>query len=142
MRILAVDPGEKKHGLAISDPGQNLARPLDVIPAGSRDEDAMLILQIAEKEEAVKIIIGQALLEDGRPNYSGRKAARLAGALRSRTEVPVELWDETGSTQKANQIRREMGVGQRTRKTPDDALAAAVILQDYLDHRSIDGVKP
>jgi putative Holliday junction resolvase len=133
MRILAVDPGEKRLGIALSDPSGSLARPLMVIPHVSRAEDARRIVQLAEAHQAGKIIIGQALDVEGNPTYSGRKAARLAAAVRSQTNLPVKLWDESESTQSARASLLTMGAPQRKRRGHLDALAAAVILQSYLD---------
>jgi putative Holliday junction resolvase len=135
MRILAVDPGEKNIGLAISDPTGTIANPLEVIHHKSRQADAATIVQIAQEQQAGEIVVGQNLDEDGQPSYEGRRAARLASAIRSQTELPVKLWDESFSTQSALQSRREMNLPRRKRRGHQDAIAAAVILQSYLDER-------
>ncbi len=133
-RILAVDPGEKRIGLALSDPTATISNPLQVIAHVSRAVDAALIVQIAAEREAVLILVGQPLDEEGLPNTpEARHAARLADAIREQTSIPVQLWDESGSTQAAQSIRRSMGVSRRKRAGHLDDLAAAVILQSYLD---------
>ena len=132
-RILAVDPGEKRIGLAISDPTATLARPLAVIRHVSRPEDAAKIVQAAREQGAVKIIIGAALDSEGLPSPQSRHAGRLAEEIRSQAEFPVELWDESGSTQEARAARIAMGVSRSKRKGHLDEVAAAVILQSYLD---------
>lgn len=134
MRILAVDPGEKRIGLAISDPTGTIASPLTVLQHISRDENANTIVQIANERGAEKIIIGQALGSDGESTLSSRQARRLAGALREKTSLPVELWDETGSTQTARTSRLAMGVSRKNRGGHLDEIAATVILQSYLEH--------
>jgi putative Holliday junction resolvase len=135
-RILAVDPGEKRIGLAISDPTGTLARPLKVIMHTNREADAADIASIAASEQVGLIIVGQATDIDGKPNFSGRKARRLAGAIRSQTEIPVELWDESHSTKAARQYRADLGVGFKRRRDHMDDRAAAVILQSYLDTKA------
>lgn len=135
-RILAVDPGDKRLGIAISDPTATLARPLLVIKHVSRQIDAAQIARLAEENEAVRIIVGWALDLDGNPTPQARSAARLAEALRLQSSLPVEMWDESGSTQAARAARISMGVSRRKRGGHLDEVAAAMILQSYLDeHR-------
>lgn len=131
MRVLAVDPGDKRIGIALSDAIGTIASPLQVLAHESRAADAAHIAALAAEHAAERIIVGQAFGEDGQPNYSGRKAARLAGALRAATGIPVQLWEESYSTQEALAAQRAMGV----RTEHIDAHAAAVILQDYLDNQ-------
>jgi putative Holliday junction resolvase len=136
MRIIAVDPGEKKIGLAISDPTGTIANPLQVLSHVSRAIDAALIAQIAAECNAQKIIVGQALGIDNQPTHQSRRSARLAAAIRAQTSLPVELWDETGSTQAAYQARYAIGARQSKRVGHLDDLAATYILQTYLDTMS------
>lgn len=133
MRILAVDHGEKRIGLALSDPTATLASPLKVIGHVSRLADAAQVAALAVEYEAGLIIIGQSFDEDGRPNAAGRRAARFAEVLRAQTSIPVELWDESLSTQDAREIRLRSGAPRKQRGGHLDDLAAAVILQSYLD---------
>jgi putative holliday junction resolvase len=133
MRILAVDPGEKNIGIAISDPSGTIATPLTTIRHVSRPVDAAMIAQLAAEHQAVKIIIGQALDSDNNPTFQGRKAARLASATRTQTDISVELWDESGSTLAARQAMITMNAPRTRRKGHHDALAATYILQTYLD---------
>lgn len=136
-RVLAVDPGEKRIGIAISDLSGAIANPLTVIRHVSRQVDAMAIVQLAQEHEAVKIVIGQPLDADGLPGPQARRAARLAEAVSSITNLPVVLWDESGSTQEVRAARIAMGVSRRRRGGHLDELAATYILQTYLDaHRS------
>jgi putative Holliday junction resolvase len=136
MRILCVDPGDKRIGLAISDPTATLARPFKVIHHTNRRADAAEIAEIAAAEQVSLIVIGQATDLDGKPNISGRKARRLAGAVRAHTQIPVILWDESHSTQAARQSRADLGIGKGKRRDHMDDRAAAVILQSYLDARA------
>jgi len=132
-RILAVDPGEKRLGIAISDPTGTIASPLMVVKHVSRTIDAATIAALAAEQAAVRIIVGQALDDEGNPTAQARHAGRLAEAIREQTSLPVELWDESGSTQAARAARIAMGVSRRKRSGHLDEVAAAVILQSYLD---------
>lgn len=140
MRILAVDPGEKRLGIAISDPLGMIANPLTIIKHISRLIDAASIVTLAVEHEAGRIIIGLALDEENRPTPQSRRAERLAQAIRQQTSLPVELWDESGSTQAARAAHIAMGGSSRRRQkrghTHLDELAATYILQSYLDARA------
>ena len=125
-RILAVDPGDKRIGLALSDPSGTIARPLTVIEHVSRQTDAESILQHALAHDAEMILIGIALDASGQIGHQARKELRLVDALRMITEIKIETWDETDSTHTALQLS-----GKRDKMT--DARAAAVFLQEYLD---------
>ena len=132
-RILAVDPGEKRIGLALSDPTGVIASPLSVLQHISRKADAASIARLAEENGAVRIIVGEALDDEGQPTPQARHAVLLTEAIREQTSLPVELWDESGSTQAARASRIAMGVSRRKRSGHLDEIAAAVILQSYLD---------
>lgn len=136
MRILAIDPGDKNIGVAISDPSETIAGPLTVLKHVSRLIDAASIAELARQNNVGKIIVGQSFNVDGKPNFQGRKAARLAAVIRSQTSLPVELWDEAYSTQAARSARMVIGSPRSKRKGHLDELAATVILQSYLDRKS------
>ncbi len=133
MRILAVDPGEKRIGLALSDPTATLASPLQVLENVSRRTSAQAIAGLAGKHDCALIIVGQALNAEGGTTESSRRAEKLSSALRAKTAIPVILWDEGGSTQRAQAAYREMGVPQKKRRGHLDQIAATLILQSYLD---------
>ena len=139
MRILAIDPGEKNIGLAISDPTGTIANPLTVLKHVSRLQDASAIIQIAAQNEVDLIVVGQALDVEGLPTVQSRRASRLVGAIKSQTVIPVILWDESGSTQAARAARIAMRATRRKRGSHLDDLAATYTLQDYLDHRAEKG---
>lgn len=132
-RIMAVDPGEKRIGLAISDPTATIASPLKVFQHVSRTLDAASIALAAAEQGAVLIVVGQALDGEGRVGPAARRAERLAEAIREQTSIPVVLWDESGSTQAARQARIQMGVSRAKRSGHLDEIAATYILQSYLD---------
>lgn len=137
MRVLGVDPGEKRIGLAISDPGGMIANPLAVLNHVSRTIDAATIAQMAAEHEANLIVVGQDLDEENRPTPQGRRAARLAAAIREQTRIETILWDESGSTKAAREAHIALGGSRRDRRRRGhghlDDLAATYILQTYLD---------
>ena len=135
MRILAIDPGEKHLGVAISDPNGIIANPLTILKHISRVIDAAAIAQLANEHQAGLILVGQALDDEGQATPQSRRAVRLAEAIQLQTSLPVQLWDESGSTQAARQARLAMGVSRRLRRGHLDDLAATVILQSYLDDK-------
>ena len=136
MRILAVDHGEKRIGLAISDETGTIANPLKVIKHTRRVMDAAQVAEIARENRIGIIVIGQSFDEDGSPNLSGRRAARFAMELKHQTDIPIELWDESFSTQDARLSRVELGVSRKSRGGHQDALAATLILQSFLDSKN------
>lgn len=142
MRVLAVDPGEKRLGLALSDPGGMIANPLQVIEHISRPLDAAQIAQIALEQQAELIVVGQALDIEGQPTPASRRSARLATAIRVQTDIPVVLWDESHSTQAARQARRAVGARRSRRGGHLDELAATYILQTYLDWQAEQRLNP
>ena len=133
MRILAVDHGEKRIGLALSDPTGTIASPLQVIKHVSRLLDAAQVANLALEHTAGLIVIGQSFDEEGNPNLAGRRAAKFAEALKEQTQIPVVLWDESFSTQDARTSRIELGLSRKKRVGHHDALAAVMILQSYIE---------
>ena len=136
MRIIGIDPGEKNIGVAISDPTGTLARPLMILQHVSRQDDAHNLVRLAGEENAGKIVIGMATDLDGKPNLSGRKARRLAAEIRTKTTIPVELWDESFSTQIARKAKLQVGTRRKFRQGHLDDIAAVIILQSYLDYQN------
>ncbi len=124
-RVLAVDPGEVRIGLALSDPLGVVARPLQVLQHTSRAEDARAIARTAHENNAAKILVGVALDQEGEVGHQARRNLRLVEALQQATEIPIETWDETGTTLRALEIGGDDDLV--------DARAAAVMLQEYLD---------
>lgn len=133
MRILAVDHGEKRIGLALSDPTATIASPLRVIKHVSRLLDAAQVANLASENEVGLIVIGQSFDEEGNPNLAGRRSAKFAEALKEQTNLPVELFDESFSTQDARATRIEMGVSRKKRSGHMDELAAVMILRSYIE---------
>lgn len=130
-RIIAVDPGDRRIGLAVSDEAQILAKPLNIIPHQSRLIDAATIAAISRDHNAVLIVVGCPTDSEGNIGPAGRKSMRLVETIRSQTEIPVILWDESYSTVDSMELSR---TGRKSRKNVAvDDVAAAVILRSYLD---------
>ena len=135
MRVLALDVGDKRIGVAISDPSQVLARSLKVIQRGSRQEDFAAVARLVEEYEVEKVVVGYPWSLDGKAHAQAKKVERYATGLAESLTVPMLLWDERFSTVTAERLMREAGVRSKKRRERIDAVAAAVILQDYLDSR-------
>jgi putative Holliday junction resolvase len=132
-RILAVDPGEKRIGIALSDPTGTIANPFTVITHRARALDAAQVAQIARDEGAELIVVGCPYDSDGSVGPQARKSERMAAAIREQTELPVVLWDEAGSTQEARAARIALGARRAKRAGHLDELAATFILQSFLE---------
>jgi putative Holliday junction resolvase len=135
MRILAIDHGEKRIGVAVSDETATIASPVKVVEHISRAIDAAQVADIAAQNNVGLIVIGQSFDEEGRPNPAGRRAGRFADELKNQTDIPIEMWDESFSTQTARVARIELGVSRKKRAGHQDVFAAVVILQSYLESK-------
>lgn len=155
MIIVALDVGDRRIGVAISDPTGTLATPHSVIERRSKAEDFAALAQLVSAAGARQVVVGLPLSLDGQMGPQARRVARYARALGAALDVPLELVDERYSTvtaaerlaesvpASAGMTPRDAGrrAGRRQRsprvpggRTPIDAAAAAVILQEYLDH--------
>ncbi len=137
-RLLAVDWGTRRIGLALSDETQTLAQPLATLTrrAGKRFPMAQLLAQI-DRHQAVGIVVGLPLNEDGAEGDAAHAARHLADDIKRRVGPTREviLWDERMTTARVLAAVREMGGSTRGRKADLDAMAAALLLQHYLDTR-------
>lgn len=134
-RILAVDWGERRIGLALSDESQILAQPLTTLTrrAGKRFPMAQL-LELVKKHNVVGIIVGLPLDQDGAEGDAAHAARALADDIKGRVgTLEVTMWDERMTTARVLAAIREMGGKRRDRKEDIDAMAAALLLQHYLD---------
>jgi len=132
-RLMAIDPGAKRIGIAISDVSGTIARPLSVIKQHSRKLNAEKIAKIAQQYGIKKIIVGQSLDENGNPTSSGKSAEYLAQELKSICRCKILLIDEEGTTKLAQQTYFELGSSRKKRKGHHDDLAASILLQSYID---------
>lgn len=138
MRILGIDHGEARIGLAISDETGTVARPLQIVEHTARDTDAETIARLAADHKVKLIVIGLPTDSEGELGPQARKVKRWTESLRQATSIAIEFWDESFSTQEAQASRPG-----RNRGAALDAHAAAVMLQNYLDsHRPASGNEP
>jgi putative Holliday junction resolvase len=135
-RILGVDWGAVRIGLALSDETQTLASPLETLSRRRGKRFPMpRLLALTADHAPVGAVVGLPLTLDGAEGASAAEARELAQTIARRTGLPVDLWDERMSTARALRAVREQEGSTRGRKQDVDALAAAVLLQHYLDAR-------
>ena len=128
-RILGIDLGERRIGIAISSPEGRLALPLRILDSRDGLADAQAIEQIARAEDVERLVLGHPLTMEGKIGPQARKVGEFAQTLRDVTGLPVDLRDERLSTAQARQSAKQTGGARK----PVDDVAAAVILQGYLD---------
>ena len=133
MRIMGIDPGERRTGIAISDPTKTIANPVIVYEQSSRKALAQKIIALVGEKEIDKIIIGQALDSDGNIGFQARRAIRLAEEINKYLDIPIVMWDESFTTQKAKHAQTLLKTKKKKKKMTLDAIAATLILQSYLD---------
>ena len=138
MRVMALDVGHRRIGVALSDPGQVLASSLQVIERKGQRRDLATVVQLVRQHEVGRIVVGYPRSLNGTVGQQARVVERYVAVLEkkladSSLDVPVILWDERLSTVVADRLMAEAGRKGRERRERIDAVAAAVILQDYLD---------
>ena len=133
MRTLGLDVGEKRIGVALSDSEEILATALTVIERKSDDAALKSILALAAEHEVERIVVGLPISLDGRLGPQARRVQSFADALNERTVLPVVTWDERFSTSDAERVLMEAGLKRDKRKKRLDSVAAAFILQGYID---------
>jgi len=136
MRAVGIDLGEKRIGVAISDSGGSLATPYEVVTrTGSRDEDHRRIKAIVEEVEAEILVVGLPLSLDGTEGKAAQGARQEAEAIGQTISVPIELHDERLTTVEAERILKEQGLGAAERRNVVDKVAAAILLQAWMEGR-------
>lgn len=134
MRVLGLDLGDKRIGVALSDPMGWTAQGLDVITGGGGTKnDVRRIKEIAEKHEVEKVVVGLPLNMDGSAGPRAEKARDFAERLARVLGLPVELWDERLTTAEAERLLIEADMRRARRRQVIDKMAAVLILQNYLD---------
>ena len=134
-RILAVDWGARRVGLAVSDPTGLIARSLPTLEARSEDLAVAAILEIIRDEEVERIVVGLPLHMDGSHGEAAETAQRFAHRLEEASRLPVEMWDERLTSRLADPPARDGGARSRGKMGGVDARAAALLLQSFLDAR-------
>ncbi len=148
-RILGLDVGDRRIGLAVSDPGGRLAVPLRVLEREDNEVDLQALLEIARAEEIQTLVVGYPLSLDGTAGPQAKRVASFAHRLAQASGIPYKLWDERLTSAQAEQRRRggrsraRPGIPKTgRRRAPVDDLAAAIMLQSFLDRRRRDQPLP
>ncbi len=136
MRVLALDVGSVRIGVATSDESEFLASPYTTIRRRSNQVALDAILRACQETEAGLVVVGLPVSFDGELHAQAESVQRFAEKLRARLPVPLVYADETLSTVRAEEMLRASGVRTERLRERIDAAAAAVILQDYLDQRN------
>ncbi|MBK6796163.1 MAG: Holliday junction resolvase RuvX [Acidobacteria bacterium] len=138
MRILAIDYGSKGIGIAISDELQMMARPLTTIRRERMKMSEIYdrISSLVQENQAGELVVGMPLNMDGSRGDAAISVEKFISKLKEKMEIPVFAVDERLTSHEADQILREMGVGEKERRARSDEYAAMIILQDFLDQKS------
>ncbi|MCZ7533226.1 MAG: Holliday junction resolvase RuvX [Acidimicrobiia bacterium] len=136
-RIIGLDPGERRIGVSVSDPTGTIASPERYIDTKVDDVDQTLV-ELCETTGATKIVVGLPVNLDGSEGPSAQRARVFAAHVRDVTGVDVEFHDERFTSHTAESALIAGGVKRRARKEKRDQVAAAVMLQSYLDRQSYD----
>ena len=138
-RIVALDVGDARTGVAATDPSQTIVSPHAVIREPSREKALAALAQTLDALDPVLVVVGLPLLENGEEGPQARKVRVFTGMLAERTGLPVAFEDERYSTLDADEVFRAAGRKGRKRKEVIDKIAAAQILQRYLERRGARG---
>src|SRR5271154_1604300 len=132
-RVMALDVGKVRVGVALSDPLGYTAQPLLTLWRKNRSDDLRSLLRLIRKHEVVEIVVGNPLHLSGDVSPWAAKVQEFAEEIRKRTTLPVHLWDERLSTRAAHEILNEAGHDQKDRKYVIDQVAAVVILRGWME---------
>ena len=133
MRILALDHGTKRIGVAISDEMKMLAQPVEFIPAVPFADFLKRLKELMQQKEVEMILVGLPRNMDGSYGPAALKVQDFIGALKNAVTVPIKTWDERLTSVQANRFLIQGNVRREKRKEKVDMMAAAIILQGYLD---------
>ncbi len=135
MRILAVDYGDARTGLAISDNSEFLASPVGTIPERNAQRLAQKVAETAKEQGAQLIVVGLPINMNGTMGPRAEKCEEFAQMLRELVDCEVQMWDERSTTVTAHNILNTTNVRGKARKAVVDTVAATIILESFLDHR-------
>jgi putative Holliday junction resolvase len=136
MRILAIDHGSKRIGIAISDELQLIAQPLEFIPSEPFAEFLQRLRDLLREKEVELILVGMPRNMDGSYGPAALKVQAFVAALKGALTIPIETRDERLTSAQANRVLIQGGVRRAQRKEKVDQMAAAILLQSYLDSRN------
>ncbi len=135
MVIISVDYGDKRTGIAVCDKLEMLASPVCVITEWNQENLAKKVIDIAIEKKAEQIVVGLPKNMDGSMGFRSEACQALGALIQNLTDIPVVYWDERLTTVSAHRILSENNVRGKKRKNVVDAVAADIILQDYIDSR-------
>lgn len=136
MRIMALDIGEKRIGIAISDPQERVATPLSVLDAAQVERGEKPFTRLLEDWEPELFLCGLPLSLDGEEGPQARRVRKVAETISARFGIPIEFADERLSSREAKRILREEGLDERAMRGKIDMIAASVFLQAWLDEKA------
>jgi putative Holliday junction resolvase len=134
-RVLGIDPGSVRIGLALSDPSGVIAQPVTVLTRRSPAEDMAALRRFIDEHDVDRVVIGLPRLMDGRLDAAAKTAQEFGKELARLSGRPVEYWDERLTTVAAERYLVAQGKRRRQRRADVDRMAAALLLQSYLDYR-------
>jgi putative Holliday junction resolvase len=135
-RILSIDFGMRRMGLAVSDPLGITAQGIETLERTRLDDDLKHIQHLVEEYSAGLVLVGNPISNKGTETAMSGRVAAFAEKLRRRLSCPVELVDERLTSAEANRVLRDSGISLQKRRKAVDLMAATLLLQGYLDHRS------
>lgn len=133
MRVLGIDPGTRRVGLALSDPTGTIAQPLGTMEAEPRETLAERLTEVAKQHEARRIVVGLPRRLDGSHGPEAKASRELSAELRKASGLPIELVDERLTTALAERSMISTGVRRARRRATIDQVAATLLLQSHLD---------
>jgi putative Holliday junction resolvase len=136
-RILAIDYGSRRMGLAVSDPLGITSQGIETLQRKNKRNDFSRLGQIIRKYDVREIVLGNPLRMSGAEGLQSEKVAGFAEELRQKFNLPVHLWDERLTSAEANRLLRESELSLQERAQAVDRMAAVLILQSFLQARSI-----
>jgi putative holliday junction resolvase len=137
-RILGLDLGTRRIGVALSDPSETIAAPLETLTVTGRRAALQHIAALCRRHGVARVVVGWPRNMDGSRGPAAQEAEVFAARLRAALDVPVDLWDERLSTAAAERMLIETGTRRDNRRGARDRVAAALVLQAYLDARRIE----
>ena len=136
MRILAIDHGSKRMGIAVSDELGMVAHPLEMIPAEPFSQFLVRLKQLLEEKQVERILVGMPRNMDGSYGPAAEKVREFVALLKEAVAPPIQTWDERLTSVQANRFLIQADVRRADRREKVDKTAAALLLQSYLDSRS------
>lgn len=136
MRILAIDFGEKRIGIAISDPLKIIAQPLTFVKRKSIEEDINKIKNIINEYAVEEVLFGLPLRTNGEEGIEVEKVKEFAKILNKNVNIKINFWDERWTTKQAEEVLTLFDTSRKKKKKNIDRISAAIILQSYLDNKS------